>query len=110
MSEPGLRQSYEAIIRAVAAADKDALNRLIIETIVDHSAVTGQAPGRDGIMYWMATMHDTFADLTGVDCANLPGWPSLDRQGPGRVAVTAAASAGGCGCRPLTTLGGPRRE
>ena len=66
MSEPSLRQSYEAIIRAVAAADKDALDRLIAEDIVDHNAVPGQAPGRDGIMYWMAMMHDAFADLTGV--------------------------------------------
>ena len=66
MTEPSLRQSYEAIIRAVAAADKDALDRLIAENIVDHNAVPGQTPGRDGIMYWMAMMHDAFADLTGV--------------------------------------------
>ena len=66
MSEPSLRQSYEAIIRAVAAADKDALDRLIAEDIVDHNAVPGQAPGRDGIAYWMAMMHDTFGDLAVV--------------------------------------------
>ena len=66
MSERSLRQSYEAIIRAVAAADKDALDGLIAENIVDHNAVPGQAPGRDGIIYWMAMMHDAFADLTGV--------------------------------------------
>ena len=66
MSEQSLRQSYEAIIRAVAAADKDALDRLIAEDIVDHNAVPGQAPGRAGIMYWMAMMHDAFADLAGI--------------------------------------------
>ena len=66
MSERSLRQSYEAIIRAVAAADEDALDGLIAENIVDHNAVPGQAPGRAGIMYWMAMMHDAFADLTGV--------------------------------------------
>jgi steroid delta-isomerase-like uncharacterized protein len=66
MTGRSLRQSYEGIIRAVAAADKDALDRLIAEDIVDHDAVPGQAPGRDGIMYWMAMMHDAFADLTAV--------------------------------------------
>jgi len=66
MGERSLRQSYEAIIRAVVAADEDALDRLIAENIVDHNAVPGQAPGRDGIKYWMAMMQDAFADLTGV--------------------------------------------
>src|SRR4051812_7351702 len=41
MSEPGLRQIYEAIIEAVAAADRDGLERLIAEDIVDHNAVPG---------------------------------------------------------------------
>ena len=45
MSERSLRQSYHAIIRAVAAADEDALDRLIAEDMVDHNAVPGQAPG-----------------------------------------------------------------
>ena len=66
MSERSLRQSYHAIIRAVAAADEDALDRLIAEDMVDHNAVPGQAPGRVGIKYWMTMMHDVFADLTGV--------------------------------------------
>ena len=66
MSEQSLRQSYDAIIRAVAAADEHALESLIAENIVDHNAVAGQAPGRDGIIYWMAMMQDAFADLTGV--------------------------------------------
>ena len=66
MSGRSLRQSYEAIIRAVAAADKDALDRLIAEDIIDHDAVQGQAPGREGIAYWIAMMHDAFADLTGI--------------------------------------------
>jgi predicted ester cyclase len=66
MGERSLRQSYEAIISAVVAADEDALDRMIAEDIVDHNAVPGQAPGRDGIMYWMAVMHDAFADLAGV--------------------------------------------
>jgi steroid delta-isomerase-like uncharacterized protein len=66
MSEQSLRESYEAIIGAVVAADKEALGRLIAEDIVDHDAVPGQAPGRDGILYWMTLMHDAFADLTGV--------------------------------------------
>lgn len=66
MSQQSLRESYEAIIRAVEATDKEALDRLIAEDIVDHNAVPGQAPGRDGILYWMTMMHDVFADLTGV--------------------------------------------
>jgi steroid delta-isomerase-like uncharacterized protein len=66
MSEPSLRQSFQAIIAAVAAADKDALDHLIAEDIVDHNAVSGQAPGRDGIVYWMTMMHAAFPDLTGV--------------------------------------------
>ena len=66
MSERSLRQSYYAIIRAVAAADEAALDRLIAEDMVDHNAVPGQAPGRVGIKYWMTMMHDVFADLTGV--------------------------------------------
>ena len=66
MSEPSLRQSYEAIIRAVAAADTDALDRLVAEDIVDHNAVPGQPPGRDGIAYWMAMMQDAFGDLAVV--------------------------------------------
>jgi len=66
MSERSLRQSYHAIIRAVAAADEDALDRLIAEDMVDHNAVPGQAPGRVGIKYWMTMMHDVFADRRGV--------------------------------------------
>ena len=64
MSGQSLRQSYEAIIRAVAAADTDALDRLIAEDMIDHNPVPGQAPGRDGILYWVAMMHDAFADLS----------------------------------------------
>jgi steroid delta-isomerase-like uncharacterized protein len=66
MSARSLRQIYEAIIGAVAAADKDALDHLIAEDIVDHNAVPGQDPGRAGIKYWVTMMHDAFADLTGV--------------------------------------------
>jgi len=66
MSEQSLRESYEAIIGAVAGGDVEALDRLIAEDIVDHNAVPGQAPGRAGILYWMTMMHDAFADLTGV--------------------------------------------
>ena len=66
MSEQSLRQSYESIIRAVAAGDQDALDGLIADDIVDHNALPGQAPGRAGIMYWMAMMHDAFADLAGI--------------------------------------------
>ena len=62
----GRGQIGGAIIRAVAAADEDALDRLIAEDMVDHNAVPGQAPGRVGIKYWMTMMHDVFADLTGV--------------------------------------------
>ncbi|WP_255871092.1 hypothetical protein, partial [Pseudomonas tremae] len=39
MSERSLRQSVQAIIGAVAAADKDALDHLIAEDIVDHNQV-----------------------------------------------------------------------
>jgi steroid delta-isomerase-like uncharacterized protein len=66
MSERSLRQSFQAIIAAVAAADENALDHLIAEDIVDHDAVPGQTPGRDGIVYWMTMMHAAFADLTGV--------------------------------------------
>ncbi len=66
MSERSLRLSFRAIIDAVAAADEDALDHLIAKDIVDHNAVPGQAPGRDGIVYWMTTMHAAFADLTGI--------------------------------------------
>ena len=66
MSERSLRQTYQAIIAAVVAADRDALDDLIAEDIVDHNAVPGQAPGRAGIKYWVTMMHDAFADLTGV--------------------------------------------
>ncbi len=66
MSERSLRESYEALIEAVAAADLDGLDHLIAEDIVDHNAVPGQAPGRVGIKYWVTMMHDAFADLTGV--------------------------------------------
>jgi steroid delta-isomerase-like uncharacterized protein len=66
MSERNLRQTYQAIIGAVAAADKDALDHLIAEDIVDHNAVPGQAAGRAGIKYWVTMMHDAFADLTVV--------------------------------------------
>ncbi len=66
MTERSHRESYQAIIRAVAAADFDALDRLIDADITDHDAVPGQVPGRAGIKYWVRTMHDAFADLTGV--------------------------------------------
>ena len=66
MSERSLRQIYEAIIEAVVAADKNGLERLIAEDIVDHNAVPGQGSGREGIVYWMTMMHDVFADLTGI--------------------------------------------
>jgi predicted ester cyclase len=66
MAERSLRESYQAIIRAVAAADLDALDRLIDPDITDHNAVPGQVPGRAGIKYWVSMMHDAFADLTGV--------------------------------------------
>ena len=66
MSERSLRQSYQALIEAVAAADLDGLDHLIAEDIVDHNAVPGQAAGRAGIKYWVTMMHDAFADLAGV--------------------------------------------
>ena len=52
MSERSLRQSYHAIIRAVAAADEDALDRLIAE---DHgspqcSAGTGSRTRRNQVL------------------------------------------------------------
>jgi steroid delta-isomerase-like uncharacterized protein len=66
MSERSPRQTYQAIIAAVAAADNDALDHLIAQDIIDHNAVAGQAPGRAGIKYWVTMMHDAFSDLTGV--------------------------------------------
>src|SRR4051794_15093473 len=66
MAERSLRECYQAIIRAVASADLDALDGLIDANISDHNAVPGQVPGRDGIKYWVTMMHDAFADLTGV--------------------------------------------
>ena len=62
MSERSLRLSFRVIIDAVAAADEDALDQLIAKDIVDHNAVPGQEPGRDGIVYGMTTMHAAFAD------------------------------------------------
>ena len=66
MTERSLRESYQAIVSAVAAADFDALDRLIDVDITDHNAVPGQVAGRAGIKYWVTMMHDAFADLTGV--------------------------------------------
>ena len=66
MTERSHRESYQAIIRAVAAADFDALDRLIDADITDHNAVPWQVPGRAGIKYWVTMMHDAFSDLTGV--------------------------------------------
>ena len=66
VTERSLRESYEAIIYAVAAADLDSLDRLIDENITDHNAVPGQVPGRAGINYWVTMMHNAFADLRGV--------------------------------------------
>ena len=66
MTERSVRESYQAIVSAVAAADFDALDRLIAVDITDHNAVPGQVAGRVGIKYWVTMMHDAFADLTGV--------------------------------------------
>src|SRR6476469_9611274 len=66
MTERSLRESYQAIVSAVAAADFDALDRLIDVDITDHNAVPGQVAGRAGIEYWVTMMHNAFADLTGV--------------------------------------------
>ena len=66
MWEESVRASYEAIIRAVAAGDLDALDGLIDEEIIDHNAVPGQVPGRAGIKYWVTMMNGAFADLVGV--------------------------------------------
>jgi predicted ester cyclase len=66
MREERLRESYEAIIRAVAARDLDALDGLVDEEITDHTAVPGQSPGRAGINYWVTMMNGAFADLVGV--------------------------------------------
>ena len=66
MPEPSLRESYEAIIRAVAARDLAVLDRLLDEGVTDHNAVPGQAPGRAGITFWVTMMHDAFGDLVGV--------------------------------------------
>jgi predicted ester cyclase len=66
MSALDLRQSYEAIIRAVAASDHEALGDLIAEDHVDHNPMPGQGPGRPGIEQWMTMMHAAFADLTVV--------------------------------------------
>jgi steroid delta-isomerase-like uncharacterized protein len=66
MRERSLRESYQAIIDAVAAADVESLDRLIDVDITDHNAVPGQAAGRAGITYWVTMMHNAFADLTGV--------------------------------------------
>jgi predicted ester cyclase len=66
MREERLRESYEAIIRAVAAGDLEALDGLVDEEITDHNAVPGQSPGRAGIKYWVTMMNGAFADLVGV--------------------------------------------
>ena len=66
MTEASLRESYQAIISAVAARDLDALDRVIDEDITDHNAVPGQVAGRAGIDYWVGMMHDAFGDLVGV--------------------------------------------
>jgi predicted ester cyclase len=66
MSERGLRESYEAIIAAVSAADDQKLDQLIAPDVIDHNPVPGQAPGIAGIKYWMSLMHDAFPDIDGV--------------------------------------------
>jgi predicted ester cyclase len=66
MSSRSLPEVYQAIIGAVAAADRDAIDHLIVEDIVDHDAVPGQAAGRVGIKYWVTMMYKAFADLAGV--------------------------------------------
>src|SRR3954468_15642447 len=66
MSARDLRQTYEAIIAAVGAADDDLLNQLIATDLIDHNPVPGQAAGLDGFKYWVGMMHDAFPDITGV--------------------------------------------
>ena len=66
MTQRGLRESYEAIIAAVAAADDDVLDQLIATDLVDHNPVPGQEPGRAGFKYWVATVHNAFPDISGV--------------------------------------------
>jgi len=51
MSERGLRQSYEAIIAAVSAADDELLGQLIANDLIDHNPVPGQGHGRAGFKY-----------------------------------------------------------
>jgi steroid delta-isomerase-like uncharacterized protein len=66
MTQRSLRETYEAIIAAVAAADQNALDQLIAGDLADHNPVPGQAPGLAGFKYWVSAMHDAFPDITGV--------------------------------------------
>jgi steroid delta-isomerase-like uncharacterized protein len=66
MSERSLRESYEAIIAAVSAADDEKLDQLIATDLIDHNPVPGQAAGRAGFKYWVTVMHDAFPDISGV--------------------------------------------
>jgi predicted ester cyclase len=66
MSERSLRQTYEAIIAAISAADDELLDQLIATDLIDHNPVPGQAPGRAGFKYWVSTVHDAFPDISGV--------------------------------------------
>jgi steroid delta-isomerase-like uncharacterized protein len=66
MSERGLRETYEAIIAAVSAADDGVLDQLIATDLIDHNPVPGQSAGRAGFKYWVTTMHDIFPDINGT--------------------------------------------
>lgn len=105
MPSSDLRQSYQAIISAVAAGDVNSLDGLISVDIVDHNPVPGQASGLAGIKYWVGFMRSAFPDLTGeiedtvVESDNVAGrvmWRGTHRgeflglQGEGRTVQFAA--------------------
>ncbi|RNE59135.1 ester cyclase [Cryobacterium tepidiphilum] len=61
-----LREAYGRFIAALEANDADALAAIVSPDIVDHDALPGQAPGREGVVRWMRGMHAGLSDLSGV--------------------------------------------
>ncbi len=65
-AEDDLKAIYRRIIEAISRSDPAALDELVSPDIVDHNALPGQAPGRDGFKEWMASARASFPDLEGT--------------------------------------------
>ena len=58
---------YKAIARRmfdeVLAGDMDALDEVVADDFVEHEAVPGMPPGKDGLRQWVTTFKAAFPDL-----------------------------------------------